>query len=135
MALGIAWALCFSSPGGSAADLSHYHDAGASGSQSPAASQTGVWQRVTSQAAMPIVRLCLCQCGTAHFDDREWPTFGPAARRVRGGNPLVSLPANLAPSAYTVKVGLYDSKTVERLAPSPDHGDRAVVVGRLDQGR
>lgn len=66
--------------------------------------------------------------------DGNYPTSAWQPGEYVAEKRLVSLPANLAPGAYTVKVGLYDSKTVERLAPSPDHGDRAVVVGRLDLG-
>jgi len=45
---------------------------------------------------------------------------------------LIPLPPNLAPGAYTVKVGLYDAKTMERLVPSPDHGDSSFLAGRLE---
>ncbi|MHB1006283.1 MAG: hypothetical protein ACYC3S_11660 [Chloroflexota bacterium] len=47
----------------------------------------------------------------------------------------LALPADLSAGTYVVKVGLYDAKTMGRLAPNPDTGDRAVAVGKIEIGR
>lgn len=70
-----------------------------------------------------------------------WPVGGnyPTSAWVPGEyleeRRTIPLPSSLAPGTYTVMVGMYDAKTMERLVPSPDHGDRAVVVGRLEVAR
>jgi hypothetical protein len=64
--------------------------------------------------------------GGANYPTSAWAT-GEAIANSR----TIDLPPDLAPGEYTVKVGLYDSKTMERLETVPQAADRAVVVGRF----
>lgn len=65
----------------------------------------------------------------------NYPTSGWQPGEYVADKRTVNLPPNLPPGTYTVKVGLYDAKTMERLAPAPDHGDRAVVIGTFQSAR
>ncbi|MHB1413723.1 MAG: hypothetical protein ACYC1C_00575, partial [Chloroflexota bacterium] len=61
----------------------------------------------------------------------NYPTSAWAADELVPDERAIPLTATLGEGEYTVKVGMYDAKTMERLAPTPETADRAVVVGKL----
>ncbi len=46
----------------------------------------------------------------------------------------IALPPDLAAGVYTVKVGLYDASSMQRLPTAPPQGDNAVTVGHIEIG-
>jgi hypothetical protein len=65
----------------------------------------------------------------------NYPTSAWVAGEYVAEERLIPLPDSLPDGEYTVKVGLYDAQTMQRLAPSPDDGDRAVIVGKIEVTR
>nr|MDA8218669.1 hypothetical protein [Dehalococcoidales bacterium] len=61
----------------------------------------------------------------------NYPTSAWAADELVPDERAIPLTAPLGEGEFTVKVGMYDAKTMERLAPNPETPDRAVVVGKL----
>ncbi|MHB1417724.1 MAG: hypothetical protein ACYC1C_20950, partial [Chloroflexota bacterium] len=67
--------------------------------------------------------------------DGNYPTSSWLVGESIADRHRITLPADLPPGTYTVKVGLYDLKTMQRLGPVPDGGNASVVVGQFEVGR
>lgn len=67
--------------------------------------------------------------------DGNYPTSAWLPGELVPDRRAIALPSPLPEGAYTVKVGLYDPMTGERLPPTPDDGDRSVAVATLQLHR